>query len=158
MADGGVPGHGAEGWGRETAYAHWCVTVNNYTREELERLWRADFAVYIIIGDGGRGPGDTPHLQVYMEVEPRKRWGWLHYWLPRAHFERRHGSGEQAREYCTKEGVYRERGTLGRAGTPNARWAGVVEAIQAKATWREVLLDPALVGVVGSRMAWAQEV
>lgn len=75
----------------------WCFTLNNpdgslefpdsvrYCKWQLES------------GDNG-----TPHYQGYVEFSQPMRLAALKKWLPRAHFEPRKGSRDQAREYCSK--------------------------------------------------------
>jgi len=50
-----------------------------------------------------RGENGTRHVQGYAELVSKKTLAALKGWLPTAHFERRRGTAEQARDYCMKE-------------------------------------------------------
>ena len=49
------------------------------------------------------GENETPHLQGYVVMEKRKRLGGMKQLCPRAHWEVRKGTHEQAKAYCSKE-------------------------------------------------------
>lgn len=101
----------------------WCFTVNNPTFAP-EDLPAATYERYVCwqleCGENG-----TVHVQGYVEFDRPVRLAALKRWLATAHFEKRHGTREQARDYCRKEdsrlaGPY-ERGDFaaGGAGTRN---------------------------------------
>jgi hypothetical protein len=85
-------------------------------------------------------------------------------WFPRTHWEPRYGTPKEASDYCKKEGMWRERGTMGLArdetgkGNAAAHWANIIDAIRSKATWRDVILDPELAQVVSRCLTWARNV
>ncbi len=87
----------------------WVFTLNNYTDEEQAKV-RAMGAQYVIFG---REVGDngTPHLQGYAWFKNARAMTSLKKKLPRAHWEKRLGSHEQARDYCKKEKDYEEIGS-----------------------------------------------
>lgn len=87
----------------------WVFTLNNYEEEDEGRiaLMGAQYTVYgKEIGESG-----TKHLQGYMYFSNKKSMKQLKKGLPKAHWEPRRGSHEQAREYCVKDGVVTEYGT-----------------------------------------------
>lgn len=88
----------------------WCFTLNNYGEGEFEDIkkWKAS---YIVLGRE-KGENGTPHIQGYIEYEKKKKFSALQKLNTRIHWERRKGTGEQASDYCKKEGDYYERGTL----------------------------------------------
>lgn len=49
-----------------------------------------------------KGTEDTPHYQGYLEFKASQRWAALKKLIPRAHWEARRGSRDQARDYCMK--------------------------------------------------------
>lgn len=91
---------------------NWCFTLNNYTKEELLQ-WRENIfqevIKYIIFGRE-EGKEGTPHLQGYIELNGARGIAFLKKIDPRAHWELRLGSQEQAIQYCQKEGHFEEFG------------------------------------------------
>ena len=71
---------------------------------------------YIIIGwmNWNASQNEARHLEGYFEMEHGARLHQLRRWFPRAHFEPRRGllQPEQARDYCKREHMWRERGQL----------------------------------------------
>lgn len=106
---------------RDTPARAWMFTLNNpafplaeLPVHPLERYLVAQLEV---------GANGTPHFQGYVEFSQPVRFRALLEWLPGAHFEKRGGTREQAREYCTKEETrdpnpdsVLERGDWGRGG------------------------------------------
>lgn len=83
-------------------------TLNNYTEEEEASvaLLGAQYTVYgKEVGESG-----TPHLQGYVYFKSQRTLESLKKRIPRAHWEIRKGSHEQAREYCVKDGQVTEFG------------------------------------------------
>lgn len=86
-----------------------CLTLNNYTEEELETLKSfvdINCKYYIIgkeIGDNG-----TPHLQGYLEFYDRKYFDTLKKFNKRIHWEQARGNKQQNIKYCSKENNYIE--------------------------------------------------
>lgn len=93
---------------------NWCFTLNNYTDAEYETIINLS-CKYVIVGKevGEKG---TPHLQGYIEFNAGKRLTTMKKLIPRAHFEIRRGTAEQAATYCKKDGNYTERGTISQQG------------------------------------------
>lgn len=99
------------------SFRNFCFTLNNpsfpahelldgLTEQEEEPLLRY-VCWQLEKGKGGDGCGQgTPHLQGYIETSRKVRWAQLTKCIPRllgSHFEARHGTREQARDYCQKE-------------------------------------------------------
>lgn len=96
----------------------WSFTLNNYTDDDCQRLTTnasTPEVRYLIIGKEVAGTG-TQHLQGYVEFTKPKRLKALKDFLgsDRAHCEISRGSGQQNRDYCTKEGnLLLEHGSMG---------------------------------------------
>lgn len=80
----------------------WVFTLNNYDEDEegAIALLGAEYTVY------GKEVGEqsTPHLQGYVYFKSARSLKSLKKKLPRAHWEVRRGTHEQARAYCVKDG------------------------------------------------------
>lgn len=78
----------------------WCFTLNNpaaplsFDGQECVRyaIWQKE-----------SGENHTPHYQGYIELTRPQRLSWLQALIPGAHFERRRGTRDQARDYARKE-------------------------------------------------------
>ena len=79
--------------------AAWCYTLNNYTEEESEALWKE--GTYQIQGYE-KGSEGTPHIQGYIEFKNAKRLSTLKKINPRIHWEIRRGNQKAAIQYCKK--------------------------------------------------------
>lgn len=94
---------------------YWVFTVNNYSLEDekhLQSLVDDQKASYLVYGREV-GESGTPHLQGYVEFTQRKRLSRVRNLVSdRGHFEMRRGTAAQAREYCIKDGVVQEFGTI----------------------------------------------
>lgn len=93
----------------------WCFTLNNYSQEEFDALMELDsdedvrYAVY------GRevGINQTPHIQGYIEFKTRKTINQVKEKIGRrCHIELRRGTGQQASDYCKKDGNFDEFGEM----------------------------------------------
>lgn len=95
---------------------YWVFTINNPTEEETESFnnaLREEKISYYCFGKE-IGEQGTRHLQGYLELPQRRRINWLKRLWPRAHFEVRRGNASQARDYCRKDGDFREEGEISR--------------------------------------------
>lgn len=92
----------------------YCFTLNNYTDDEVRAI-PADAFRYITWGYE-RGANNTCHLQGYFELNSPQRLTGVKKLIPRAHFEKRMGTREQARDYCHKDGNYIEHGNWDAGG------------------------------------------
>lgn len=86
----------------------YVFTLNNYTEDERDAVRGLEVA-YMVFGYE-RGEGGTPHLQGCVQWKAGKTLSACKKLLPRAHWETRKGSIDQAVEYCKKEGDYEEKG------------------------------------------------
>lgn len=90
-------------------FRDYCFTVNN--PDEADYVWLTDpVFTYIIIGFEV-GESNTPHFQGYCRFKDAKTLSALKKIHPRAHWEPRRGTIEQAIEYCRKDGLVTEYGT-----------------------------------------------
>lgn len=93
----------------------WCITLNNWTEDELKNVW-VDKAVYQIIGKEV-GEEGTPHLQGYVYLKDAKTLASMKRLVgARCHLEIAAGNAGQNREYCSKDGDYEERGKCPKQG------------------------------------------
>lgn len=88
-----------------------CFTLNNYTEEEEEKIKNYGYWTYIIYGRE-KGENGVPHLQGYCEANNSILFKTLKKLSPRTHWEVTRGTGEQASQYCKKDGDFYERGEM----------------------------------------------
>jgi len=93
---------------------NWCLTLNNYSNEEFERLKNYE-CIYSILGEEV-GASGTPHIQGYFEFKSTKELSVLKCAFPKGHWEIRKGTGDQASEYCKKDNKFVEHGTKKKQG------------------------------------------
>lgn len=94
---------------------YWVFTLNNYTDDDrllLEECVSSAFFSYCCFGLEEGSMESTSHLQGYVESPNRLSLSSLRRLFPRAHWEHRRGSAEQARDYCQKDGDYYEFGEI----------------------------------------------
>jgi len=97
-----------------------CVTLNNYTIDELAHLGGCDERIQYMILGHEIGELGTKHLQGYVEFTKRIKFTTIKKIISeRAHLEGRLGSAKQARDYCMKDGDYWEYGTMKKQGERN---------------------------------------
>lgn len=78
---------------------YWCFTLNNPPSDfEFPQTDKCTYYVY----QTEIGENETPHIQGYVEFTTRVSLRFLSNLLPRAHWERRKGTAEQAAAYCKK--------------------------------------------------------
>lgn len=92
----------------------WCYTLNNYTDGDKDKVWMAP-SKYHVQGFE-KGESGTPHIQGYVEFKTVKALSAVRKFAPKAHWEPRKGSPQQAADYCKKDGDFREEGKLPRQG------------------------------------------
>lgn len=91
----------------------WLFTLNNpeQTNQEYIQFFDdkiTDGTINYCIFQKEKGTNGTPHLQGYLEFTSKRRLGFCKGILPRAHWEPRKGSREQARDYCSKNDTREE--------------------------------------------------
>jgi hypothetical protein len=105
--DGHSENQGQGGNTRPPARARrWCFTLNNYGKEEYERLkcWldtKTQYSLGEEIGENG-----TPHLQGYFEVKNPVKFETLRRVNERWHLEAAKGDRDSNYRYTTKDGKY----------------------------------------------------
>jgi len=83
----------------------WCLTINNYTKEELnytENYCKSNCKHYVIGKEQG-SKEHTPHLQIYIEYTNARSFASIKKVFTTAHIEAAKGSLEDNFTYCTKE-------------------------------------------------------
>lgn len=98
-----------------TQTRHWIFTLNNYTNEEDDYL-RDELSgqvSYLVYGYEKAPTTGTRHLQGYVVFKTIKRMCEAKALVSaRAHLEAKRGTPKEASEYCKKEGLYQEFGTI----------------------------------------------
>ncbi len=100
--------------GKEANVRAWCLTINNYTNENVEDLKKLKY-LYLIIGNEV-GASGTKHLQVFVRMTSQTPFKRMKNRFPTAHLEPAKGSDLQNKEYCSKEEVLFEDGTPSQQG------------------------------------------
>lgn len=95
----------------------WCLTINNYTADDLETItnWKAE---YKIVGDE-IGESGTPHLQIYFRTKEAKTFRRIKKEFPQAHIEIAKGDDLANKAYCSKQKILIEEGTPKQQGKRN---------------------------------------
>lgn len=93
----------------------WCLTINNYTEEELECITGYS-SEYTIVGNETCPTSGTKHLQCYIRMTNTKTFSKMKKDFPRAHIEIAGGNDLQNKAYCSKESVLYESGTPSKQG------------------------------------------
>ena len=154
----------------------WCVRISNPTPLDLQHIWFFNTPggpvplttcslTYIVIGWEGVAPPQprTPHLQIYLEVEPPVMWTQLKAWFHNAHIEPRFGPAHKAAEYCKKEGQFREWGdgswlNKQESGKAVEWWQDFRRHIECCDTWKEVLTMDKYASQISGKMNWVKNV
>ncbi len=92
----------------------WCLTINNYTPDDLEYLKNYK-AEYKCVGDEV-GQNGTPHLQIYFRLKNSKTFSKIKKEYPTAHIEQAIGNDKQNQEYCSKQKLIIEEGDISSQG------------------------------------------
>lgn len=95
-------------------HRNWCITINNYTKEDLEniQLLQASLIVKYYIYGIEVGESGTPHIQGYVEFSNGVGLKRVVQLIGKhGHYEPRRGTQEQAIKYCKKDENFTEQGT-----------------------------------------------
>lgn len=113
----------------------WCVTINNYTDEDLGYLRTID-CTYSIVGKEVAPTTGTKHLQCYFYWQNARSFNMVKTLFRTWHLEKAKGNSFQNFTYCSKDGDFEERGPrpkdpqAGGGGTQMKRWNDAVVAAQ----------------------------
>jgi len=80
----------------------WCFTLNNYTQADCQKVLDLE-ADYVICGKEKGGKKETPHLQGYIYWKTQQDFSKVKKLLVKAHWEAAKGTGQENRDYCSKE-------------------------------------------------------
>lgn len=110
---------------------NYCFTLHDYSEEEYLSLLEHESARYVIIGKETCPTTKKLHLQGFIVFFNAKTLAALKKINPRAHWESCKGSPAQNKAYCSKEGVFEERGDLPadpkeKGERERTRWADVI--------------------------------
>lgn len=97
----------------------YCFTLNNFSEDEYEKIVESldEHCIYFIIGKEV-GESGTPHLQGYCLFKRAYRFDTIKdRFFPRCHIEVAAGSAQSNRRYCSKDGNFREGGTIPSGGS-----------------------------------------
>lgn len=122
----------------------WCFTVNG--EEEAINVYytsleKPDSVRYLIVGRERGSDTGRLHLQGYftcdsaVRVSGIKKWGG--FWST-CHLEKRRGSHEEARDYCKKDGDFKELGTENLGAGKRSDLLAVKQSIKEGATFSEL--------------------
>jgi len=96
-----------------------CFTINNYTREDLDKLAELENKLKYIVCGFETGANGTDHIQGYLELNCQMTFNSLKKFMPRAHMEARKGNSTQASDYCKKDGIFFTNGLISKQGSRN---------------------------------------
>jgi len=87
---------------------NWVFTLNNPTETEkpedlIEKVFTPEQKVRYVVFQKEKGDEGTEHYQGYVEFSTPKRLAAVKKLLPRAHWEARRGTADEARDYCMKD-------------------------------------------------------
>jgi len=127
------------------ANRNYIFVINNptHTPEALiEEVFSSNTDFKYAVFQKEKGENGTVHYQGYMELKTPRRVAWLKKLMPTAHFEKRRGTREQARDYCCKEdskvdGPW-EYGEFGQQRGKRTDLDALYKAARSKATLLEV--------------------
>lgn len=123
---------------------NFTFTINNYQEQDINNInnFYNAFCNYTIYGFE-IGEQGTKHLQGYAQMKKQKRFlSIVKFFNNRAHIEKANGSPEQNKAYCSKEGNYKEFGTIINKGSNKLIIEDLREQIKKCNSWNEVLNIP----------------
>lgn len=95
----------------------WTLTENNYTEDKIIFLehFLENNVEYGIYGKE-IGQSGTPHLQIYFRMKNAKSFSSVKKLFPTAHIEVAKGNDQQNKTYCSKDGQFKEYGSVSEQG------------------------------------------
>lgn len=84
----------------------WCLTLNNYTDEEVNSLTHMISKNKIkkfLLGKEIGKENNTPHIQGYIQFETQREFSTLKKWNPRIHWSKARANEWVNKKYCSKE-------------------------------------------------------
>lgn len=120
---------------------NFTLTINNYTEQDITNIHNFfnGFCNYLIYGfeEGEQG---TKHIQGYAQMKKQKRFlSIIKFFNNRAHIEKAQGTPEQNKAYCSKEGNFKEFGTIINKGSNKLILENIRELIKKCDNWAQVL-------------------
>jgi len=121
----------------------YCITLNNYTLDELETIYNEQHKYRYLILGAEVGESGTKHLQGYIELwKPQRISYFKDSGLGRAHLEKRQGSRDAARGYCIKDGDYVEFGTWESGGQGSRNdLKNIIKAVRADVPLLDIMTE-----------------
>ena len=123
---------------------NFTFTINNYTEQDINNIdnFYNAFCNYAIYGFE-QGEQGTKHIQGYIQMKKQKRFlSIVKFFNNKAHIEKANGTPEQNKAYCSKEGNYKEFGTIINKGSNKLIIEDLREQIKKCNSWAEVLNIP----------------
>lgn len=122
---------------------NWCVTLNNYSDDELSRFVElgrdGSISKYAIVAKEV-GEEGTPHLQCFFAFTKRLSRRRVKALLgPRIHCEIARGTPSEAADYCRKDGDFVEFGTIPAGKGHRSDLSSLVADIKSGKTWDELV-------------------
>lgn len=114
----------------------YCYTLNNYSREDEQRIQSIDCS-YHIYGRETAPTTGTPHLQGYIKFGNPRSLTSIRNVLLRCHISACKGTATQNIEYCSKSGDYWEKGTRPKDQTQCGKEGKELELARWESTWQE---------------------
>lgn len=142
---------------RQGRYRNVVFTVNNWTTNTQELIWRCPEASYLVMGEE-IGMSGTPHLQGYIEFKGRQlSWAQVQKHLGgHAWFQARKGTPEQAANYCKEDGKFAERGQLSKPGAASVIEDAVAQLTDGVSLDEIVMTQPLLHHMYGRTLSRAE--
>ncbi len=106
-----------------TKVRNYCITVNNWTQEQLDAIMEMTCIKYGLLGEEGNMADETPHLQGYIRLKRSMTLTALQKAMKtvgiKCHLEVSKGNSRQNKKYCSKEGITHEWGEDSKQGSRN---------------------------------------
>lgn len=120
---------------------NFAFTINNYTDSDINNInnFFNAFCNYLIYGFE-KGDKGTNHIQGYAQMKSQKRFNSIiKFFNNKAHIEKALGTPEQNKAYCSKEGNFKEYGTIVNKGSNKLVLENLRELIKKCDDWAQVL-------------------